>query len=307
VDDIAQVSEPVVTLPHSGYLVIDEAEALTAIDVNTGKYIGKSRLADTVLKTNLDAAEEIARQLRLRNIGGVIVIDFIDMERTRDRAKVMDALEAALKQDRTRTRIVELSPLGLVEMTRRREGDSLRRLLHRPCPYCSGDGVIKTSATVAIETRRRLRELAQSSPAEVFQVTLHPESAIAFIGTDGEDVRMLEESIAAQIVVRVDFSLHLEAARIEGGSLKAFVLSHGDFTPGARLHLDANVPLYPEKHPHFTVLQNTLVQLESNFAPDAAITERPAVIEVTNVERWFVAARVIAFHTSGSGSSRRNA
>jgi ribonuclease G len=310
-DDIAQVGESIVTLPHGGYLVIDEAEALTAIDVNTGKYTGKNRLADTVLKTNLEAAEEIARQLRLRNIGGVIVIDFIDMERTRDRVRVMDTLEAALKQDRTRTRIVELSPLGLVEMTRRREGDSLRRLLHRSCPYCSGDGVVKTSATVAIETRRRLRELAQSSAAEAFQVTLHPETAIALIGGDGEDVRLLETSISRQIWVKVDFGLHLEAARIELGSAMAFVppdaASGGELSAGARLHLDADAPLYPQQQPQFTVVHGKLVQLESNLAPEAALTERPAVIEVMNSQRWFVAARVIALHVSAPGSPKHTA
>jgi ribonuclease G len=104
----------------------------------------KKRLADTVVKTNLEAVHEVARQLQLRNIGGVVVIDFIDMENTRDRIKVMNTLEAALKGDHTRTRIVQLSPLGLVEMTRRREGESLRQLLFNPCPYCDGDGVIKT-------------------------------------------------------------------------------------------------------------------------------------------------------------------
>ncbi|HEX8237972.1 MAG TPA: Rne/Rng family ribonuclease, partial [Abditibacteriaceae bacterium] len=156
---IEMTMERVVPLASGGHLTIDEAEALTAIDVNTGKFVGKKRLADTVLKTNLEAVDEVARQLRLRNIGGVIVIDFIDMEQTRDRIKVMNTLEGALKSDHTRTRIVQLSPLGLVEMTRRREGDSLRQLLFNPCPYCDGEGVIKTPATVAIDARRHLREM----------------------------------------------------------------------------------------------------------------------------------------------------
>jgi ribonuclease G len=188
-NQIAMTMERVVPLFSGGHLTIDEAEALTAIDVNTGRFIGKKRLADTVLKTNLEAVEEVARQLRLRNIGGVIVIDFIDMENTRDRIKVMNTLEAALKSDHTRTRIVQLSPLGLVEMTRRREGESLRQLLFDPCPYCEGDGVIKTPTTVAIEARRALREmglrdLEQSGttprltgghPEHAYEVTLPPK------------------------------------------------------------------------------------------------------------------------------------
>ena len=151
-----------VDLPSGGYLMIDYAEALTVIDVNTGSYTGKgkaARLEDTITRTNLEAAEEVVNQLRLRDIGGIIVIDFIDMARARNRDAVLKTLRKALDEDRTKTFVVEISPLGLVEMTRQNVTDGAREIMTKPCPTCDGEGVVKSEETIAIEVERRLREL----------------------------------------------------------------------------------------------------------------------------------------------------
>ena len=151
-----------VDLPSGGYLIIDYAEALTVIDINTGSYTGKgkaARLEDTITRTNLEAAEEVVNQLRLRDIGGIIVIDFIDMARARNRDAVLKTLRKALDEDRTKTFVVEISPLGLVEMTRQNVTDGAREIMTKPCPTCGGEGVVKSEETIAIEVERRLREL----------------------------------------------------------------------------------------------------------------------------------------------------
>ena len=143
--------------------MIDYAEALTVIDVNTGSFIGRgkgARLEDTITKTNLEAAEEVVNQLRLRDIGGIIVIDFIDMARARNRDAVLKTLRAALDEDRTKTFTAEISRLGLVEMTRQNVTEGLREIMTRECPTCHGEGVIRSEETIAIEFERRLRELA---------------------------------------------------------------------------------------------------------------------------------------------------
>jgi ribonuclease G len=297
--DIKRACDRTVPLPHGGSLVIDEAEAFCAIDVNTGKFTGKNRLADTVVQTNLEAVEEAARQLRLRNIGGVVVIDFIDMERTRDRIKVMNALEAALKADRTRTRIVQLSPLGLVEMTRRREGDSLRQMLHRPCPYCSGDGVIRTSMTVAIDARRQVRALAgqMGEGQNAIGVTLHPEIALTFIGDGGEWMRELEDACNVPIYIKVDFSLHVETVLMEKGTADGFDAARSEVPFGGRFHLSQSALLSSpgasrndENTPEWAVISSMLVHLEPG---SVTLTGRPSVIECIENGRWFHRSRVL--------------
>ena len=157
-----------VDLPSGGYLIIDYAEALTVIDINTGSYTGKgkaARLEDTITRTNLEAAEEVVNQLRLRDIGGIIVIDFIDMARARNRDAVLKVLRKALDEDRTKTFVVEISPLGLVEMTRQNVTDGAREIMTKACPTCHGEGVVKSEETIAIEAERHLRELVAEAGA----------------------------------------------------------------------------------------------------------------------------------------------
>jgi len=184
-----------VDLPHGGYLMIDHAEALTVIDVNTGSYTGRGRgsLEDTIVKTNLQAAEEVVRQLRLRDIGGIIVIDFIDMAYTRNRDKVLDVLRKALDQDRTRTHVVEISPLGLVEMTRQNVSEGVREIMNKTCPTCDGEGLIRSEETIAIDVERTLRTLVKESKSEAFLVQVHPKVAAILIGGGGKPLKELEE------------------------------------------------------------------------------------------------------------------
>lgn len=167
-----------VDLPSGGYLVFDYAEAMTVIDVNSGSFTGRgkgARLEDTITKTNLEAAEEIVRQLRLRDIGGIIVIDFIDMARARNRDAVLRRLREALERDRTKTYVVEVSPLGLVEMTRQNVTEGVRGILTKPCPTCAGEGVVLSEETVALQAARWLRETAFAHPgAEALLVRMHP-------------------------------------------------------------------------------------------------------------------------------------
>ena len=166
-----------VDLPSGGYLMIDYAEALTVIDINTGSFTGrgKGRLEDTITKVNVEAAEEVVRQLRMRDIGGIIVIDFIDMARARNRDQVLKTLRTALDQDRTKTYVVEVSPLGLVEMTRQNVTDGVREILTKRCPVCDGEGVVSSEETVAITIERKLGELvAAESDAEAFLIRVNP-------------------------------------------------------------------------------------------------------------------------------------
>jgi ribonuclease G len=178
-----------VDLPSGGYLMIDYAEAMTVIDVNSGSFTGRgkgAKLEDTITKTNLEAAEEVVRQLRLRDIGGIIVIDFIDMARARNRDTVLKTLRKSLDEDRTKTYVVEISPLGLVEMTRQNVTDGVREIMTKPCPVCDGEGVVLSEETVAIEVERWLRDLAAERPrAPAFLVRLHPKVASILVGGHG--------------------------------------------------------------------------------------------------------------------------
>jgi ribonuclease G len=172
--DLATVRN--VPLPSGGHITIDKTEALTAIDVNTGSYVGRKNLEDTILRTNLEAAEEAVRQLRLRDIGGIIVIDFIDMESLLHRAEVSKCLADALERDRTKTRTTEISRLGLVEMTRKNVTDGLYGVLTAPCPTCRGEGRILSDVTRRIAAERRIREILVSGRSSAYLLGLQPET-----------------------------------------------------------------------------------------------------------------------------------
>ena len=186
-----------VDLPSGGYLIIDYAEALTVIDVNSGSFVGRgkgARLEDTITRTNLEAADEVVRQLRLRDIGGIIVIDFIDMARARNRDTVLKTLRKSLDEDRTKTYVVEISPLGLVEMTRQNVTEGVREILTKTCPTCDGEGVVLSEETVAIDTERKLREVAAERPdPEAFLIQLHPRVAARLAGGVGRPLLQIEQ------------------------------------------------------------------------------------------------------------------
>ena len=187
-----------VDLPSGGYLIFDYAEAFTVIDVNTGRFVGSrgknagGRLEDTITKNNLEAVKEVVRQLRLRDIGGIIVIDFIDMANPKNRATVEEALRSELERDRTKTYVVEISPLGLVEMTRQNVTDGPREVMTRKCPTCGGDGIVYSEASAAIDVERRLRALAAGSRAQAFRVELADSIASVLVGPGARRLVELE-------------------------------------------------------------------------------------------------------------------
>jgi ribonuclease G len=187
-----------VDLPSGGYLIFDYAEAFTVIDVNTGRFVGGrgknsgGRLEDTITKNNLEAVKEVVRQLRLRDIGGIIVIDFIDMANPKNRATVEEALRSELERDRTKTYVVEISPLGLVEMTRQNVTDGPREIMTRKCPTCAGDGIVYSEASAAIDVERRIRSLATGSKSQAFRIEVAAPVASALVGSGARRLIELE-------------------------------------------------------------------------------------------------------------------
>jgi len=199
-----------VWLKSGGYIVIEETEALTAVDVNTGKYVGKGNPEDTILKTNLEAVKEIAYQLRLRNIGGIIIIDFIDMEKEGGRERVFQTLKEALQKDRAKTNILRISELGLVEMTRKRTRENLSRMLCETCPYCEGRGIIKSKMTLCFEIFREVRREAMNVPSNVIEVSLHPEVADFLYDEERYAIEELENVLKKKIAIKVRSDFHQE-------------------------------------------------------------------------------------------------
>jgi ribonuclease G len=196
-----------VDLPSGGYLVFDYAEAFTVIDVNTGRFVGSrgkgaaGRLEDTITKNNLEAVKEVVRQLRLRDIGGIIVIDFIDMANPKNRATVEEALKNELERDRTKTYVVEISPLGLVEMTRQNVTDGPREILTRKCPLCEGDGIVVSDASAAIDIERKLRALAAGSRHKAFKVAVNEHVASLLVGPGASRLTEIEAHVRRRFVL----------------------------------------------------------------------------------------------------------
>jgi ribonuclease G len=196
-----------VDLPSGGYLVFDYAEAFTVIDVNTGRFVGSrsksstQTLEDTITKNNIEAVKEVVRQLRLRDIGGIIVIDFIDMANPKNRATVEEALRQELERDRTKTYVVEISPLGLVEMTRQNVTDGPREILAKKCPVCAGDGIVVSEQTAAVELEQRLRTLVKGSRSKVYRVEVNAHVASVLIGPGARRLAALEEVTKRRFVV----------------------------------------------------------------------------------------------------------
>jgi ribonuclease G len=212
--EIDKILERKVWLKSGGYIVIDMSEALVAIDVNTGRYVGKRNLADTILKTNLEAAKEIAYQLRVRNIGGIIIIDFIDMEREGDREKIYHALDEAIKKDRQKTNIFKISELGLVEMTRKRTRENISRILCEPCPYCEGAGIIKSKITVCYDIFREIEKTASQLGGQNIMVEANPEIADLLYEEERGGVEELERKLRKKIVIKGKSGFHQEQFNI---------------------------------------------------------------------------------------------
>jgi ribonuclease G len=203
-----------VFLKSGGSINVDQTEALVSIDVNTGKFVGKKTLEETILKTNLEAVKEIAYQLRLRNCGGIIIIDFIDMEKVEHRETVYQALLEALKKDRAKTNVLPISGLGLVEMTRKRTRDTLTRIMCDPCPYCEGSGRVKSEITVCYEIIREIIKTIKKSKGNKITVYAHPEVSARLCNEDMNAIDMIEETYSKTVSVRAENNYHIEQYEI---------------------------------------------------------------------------------------------
>jgi len=208
--EISKALDRKVWLKSGGYITIEQTEALTSIDVNTGRYVGQRNFDETILKTNLEAVKEIVYQLRLRNIGGIIIIDFIDMERRADQEKVFGALDNALKTDKMKTTILKISELGLVEMTRKRVRDNLTRTLCESCPYCEGRGFIKSKVSVCFEVFRELRKEARRLKGQNLVVFVHPDVAELLYDTERAGIEEIERDFEIKVTVKADPNFHQE-------------------------------------------------------------------------------------------------
>ncbi|MDR1044493.1 MAG: Rne/Rng family ribonuclease [Candidatus Adiutrix sp.] len=210
-----------VWLKSGGYVVIESTEALTVIDVNTGRYVGRHNLEETILKTNLEAVKEIAYQLRLRNIGGLIVIDFIDMEKESNRERVYQALKDSLRRDKGKTKVLPMSELGLIEMTRKRTKENIDRYLREPCFYCQGQGFLLSKTSVCHEAFQDLEREAYEYPHGQLKLSVHPQIRDVILDEGRSGLEDLEKRLGRSIAIKADETLHLEEHVIE-------VLSEGE-------------------------------------------------------------------------------
>ena len=212
--DIARALKRKVWLKSGGYIIIEQTEALVAIDVNTGRYVGKHNFDETILKTNLEAVKEIAYQIRLRNIGGIIIIDFIDMRRESHKEKVMNAMHEAMKKDKSQTNILPLTELGLVQMTRKRTRRNLTRTLCEPCFYCNGNGHLLSGTSICHKIYRDLVSEAGDMMGNRFTVKVHPEIAQLLHGSEKHLIASLETQFSKPIAIYPEPHYHIEEYHI---------------------------------------------------------------------------------------------
>ncbi|MCW3053419.1 MAG: RNAse [Chthonomonadales bacterium] len=281
-----------VFLKTGGSLVIDETEALTVIDVNTSKFTGGGSLQETIVKTNLDAAGEIARQLRLRDIGGIIVIDFIDMNNARDKQAVLKTLEAVLKKDRSRTKISNISPLGLVEMTRKRTGETLTGFMTDECPYCKGRGHLPSAESVSLVIERDLRRQIgdpKNVRKEAFLITCHPEVAELVIGPEGTNITWLEQQVQRALYVRCDLNAHIEKYSIEGGEINDYDKTRLGFRRAQIVECRVVRSLLKEPNKCIGWAEGYLLDLDDGYK----MVGQRAKVRITDVRRSYATASVI--------------
>jgi ribonuclease G len=212
--EISRAIEKKVWLRSGGYIIIESTEALSVIDVNTGRYVGKNDLNDTIFKTNMDAAVEIAYQLRLRNIGGIIIIDFIDMENEAHREQLFETFKEAVKKDKSRNNILKLSEFGLVQMTRKRNSENLQQLMCEQCHYCSGEGMIKSRRTICYDIFRTMSRNARKRAGSTITLRVHPRIADLLLNEEAKTKAEVEKEISKRILVAPSKDLHIEKFEI---------------------------------------------------------------------------------------------
>ncbi|HLX25349.1 MAG TPA: Rne/Rng family ribonuclease [Candidatus Cybelea sp.] len=300
-EELQKLMKPKINLPSGGSIVIESTEALTVIDVNSGKFTGGRNLEDTIVKTNVEAAHEIARQVRLRDIGGIIVVDFIDMSSEASRSKVIKALEDGLRRDRTRATIQSFSNLGLLEFTRKRVGKDLGAQLRGSCPTCAGMGSVMSSQSVAIETFRHIRHEAHSSGKGDVIAHVAPTVAAQMDFWYEEECHELARDIDRRIVVRVDPMLHPEKSRIDVGSAK-------EKGKALRVGDEHEVDLLPGRLPNATsaaaVVDSHLIEVE-NAANNAGNFARVRILDVDDSDDYVLAELVTVGASAAAKKKRR--
>lgn len=212
--DISRALDKKIWLRCGGYIIIEATEALTVIDVNTGRYVGKNDLEETIFKTNMEAVREIAYQLRLRNIGGIIIIDFIDMEELVHREELFRVLSEAAKNDKSRINILKVSEFGLVQMTRKRNREDLSRLMCDPCPYCQGVGMIRSTRTISYDIFRKISLGARKISGPSVTIRVHPKVAGMMLKEEAVTIHNLEDELNKTLTIIPVKDLHLEKYEI---------------------------------------------------------------------------------------------
>jgi ribonuclease G len=290
-----------VDLPSGGYLMIDYAEALTVIDVNSGSFTGRGKggLEETITRVNTEAADEVVRQLRMRDIGGIIVIDFIDMARSRNREKVLKTLRKALDADKSKSYVVEVSPLGLVEMTRQNVTDGVREILTVRCPTCNGDGVVLSEETVALEGLRKLREVvAKDSQPDAYLIRVHPKVAAELIDPQS-GLAALEEETGKEFHFEGGEALPIETFEIvETGSKEQIVERALPFKVGEEV-------LVTIEEPHMYNADDAVARVDSYIVSVTGggpfVGERK-LVRIERVERSAAVASLPGVEVSGNGA-----
>jgi len=279
-----------VWLDSGGYIIIDHTEALTSIDVNTGRFIGTTNLADTVLKTNIEAAREIAHQLRLRDIGGIIIIDFIDMDSDAHRRRVLEEFEAALGKDKTRSHILGFTNLGLLEMTRKKVGEDIMTRLQRTCPVCEGSGRVLSEATIAHRTQREVVRRAQATGDEALLVVCHPSVASILIGPNGSALHKLEQHTRKTIYVKGAETLHVEDVEIITGDKKTVEERAFPVRPGEVVDIQIEEAHITNPNDGIARIEGYVIDVEGG---GRHVGQRHKV-EITRVFRTYAKAKLVA-------------
>jgi ribonuclease G len=290
-----------VDLPSGGYLMIDYAEALTVIDVNSGSFTGRGKggLEETITRVNTEAADEVVRQLRMRDIGGIIVIDFIDMARSRNREKVLKTLSRALDADKSKSYVVEVSPLGLVEMTRQNVTDGVREILTVPCPTCEGAGVVLSGETVALEGLRKLRDIVAENPKpDAFLIRVHPKVAAELIDPQS-GLAALEEETGKEFHFEGGDALPIETFEVsESGSKEQIEQRALPFKVGEEV-------LVKIEEPHMYNADDAVARVDSYIVSVTGggpfVGERK-LVRIERVERSAAVASLPGVDASGNGA-----
>lgn len=280
-----------VWLKCGGYLIFDQTEALTVIDVNTGKYVGDKNLEETVLRTNLEAAAEIGRCLRLRNIGGIIIVDFIDLEKEENRQKILQVLEEEIKKDKTKVNILGITPLGLVEMTRKKVRPSLAEVMQKPCPYCEGRGKVLSEETVGINFKNNIYEFAARTSSPTILIEAHPAVAARLIGSGGANLKELEQRTGKRLYIRGSTAQHIETVTMRPLYDQAGIQAGGfqPVKPGQVLEVKIEEPHINKLNDGIARLNGFIVDIEGA----GSLVGEVVPVEVSKVYRTYARAKLV--------------